>query len=442
MTQEEAAEALWVSMTTWSRWERGIQGVRPVYRARMAQVFDVPPAQIERWLDGDDGFPSDAVETEICPIPDFSDLSVERTVVASARLWRCDMDAERRHTLAALPFVPAALGGWLSEWAYGRTVTVAAHEGGGPAVGVSDADRIMEAWRAFNLMDHQFGAGLVRPAIIDYLHTTVAPLLRGRYDARVGARLMTAAAAMTQLAGWTAFDLGHQGQAQHYYGQALKFAKIGGDTLTAAWLLTAMTHQAIYVGRPEWASRLARAALATARSAEAPPRVIALLLNREAWATALCAARSDTRDSHTSAEVAHLLHAAEDTYAQGTTNRDPHWVAWYLPTEPVADAAVCWSLIGRHRKAAELLEGILPAYDQARSRSAQLTRISAAEAYLGMGELDHAIDSARTAVPATKTLSSTRLRDRLTHFATTLHPHATTIHVREFHAYLHEELAS
>ncbi|WP_146607932.1 helix-turn-helix domain-containing protein, partial [Spongiactinospora gelatinilytica] len=409
MTQEEAAEALWVSMTTWSRWERGIQGVRPVYRARMAQVFDVPAAEIEHWLDGDTDYSSKAVETEIWPIPDFARLSVADTVEVAGRMWRCEVDPERRRMLAALPFAPAALDGWLSGWTYG-TPAVAMHEHTtAPKVGLSDIRRVEEARQAFAQMDHRFGAGLVRPAIIDYLHTTVAPLLRGRYDERVGARLMTVAAGMTRLAGWTAFDLGHQGQAQRHYGQALKFAKIAGDALTGAWVLSAMSYQALYLSQASPAILLARAALDTARRADAPPRVVAWLLNREAWATALRANLSGAADTHETKRVERLLTEAERVYDRGPSDREPQWAAWYTPTEPTAEAARCWSLIGRHRRAAELLEGILPAYDQARSRSAQLTRISAAEAYLGMGELDHAIDSARTAVPATKTLSSTRL---------------------------------
>ncbi|MDF5754722.1 helix-turn-helix transcriptional regulator [Spongiactinospora sp. TRM90649] len=431
LTQEQAAEALWVSMTTWSRWERGVQGVRPAYRARMAQIFGVKPAEIEHWLDGD-GAP---VETEIWPMPDFADVSPEHTVRSAVRLWRCDVDAERRQMLVALPFVPAALGDWLSEWSHGRPAAPVAR-GGSPAVGGSDADRVMDAWRAFNRMDHQFGAGLVRPAIVDYLHTQVAPLLRGRYDERVGAKLMTAATAMTQIAGWTAFDLGRHGQAQHYYGQALRLAKLGGDRFSAAWVLTALTHQAIYLEEPVWATRLARAALDTARQADAPPRVLSLLLGREAWAMSLRAASAETRDAHTEAAAVRLLGEAEHAYGQGPTDRDPHWVAWYQPTEPVAEGARCWTLIGRHRRAAGLLESVLPQYDESRSRSAQLTRISLAEAHLAAGELDQAIDAARAAVPGARALTSTRLNDRITHFAKALRPYKDTVHAREFTAYL------
>ena len=153
MSQDAIAAALWVSATTWSRWERGRQEIRPVYRARMAEVFGVDPVEVERWIEG--GAP---VDTEAWLVPDFSALSLGATVEAAGRLWRCDVDPDRRHVLAALPFVPAALGGWLSEWSYGAPNTSAAYQGSGAAVGLSDVRRIVEARQAFGEMDHRFGA--------------------------------------------------------------------------------------------------------------------------------------------------------------------------------------------------------------------------------------------------------------------------------------------
>ena len=110
-------------------------------------------------------------------------------------------DPSRRRILAALPFVPSVLGEWLLAWAYDPPEMTRARMGAGPSVGVEDVRRVNEARQAFAQMDHQFGGGLVRPAVVDYLNTQVAPLFGGCYSDDVGGQLMTAAAGMTRLAG-------------------------------------------------------------------------------------------------------------------------------------------------------------------------------------------------------------------------------------------------
>ncbi|MET8140133.1 hypothetical protein ABZU32_07480 [Sphaerisporangium sp. NPDC005288] len=86
--------------------------------------------------------------------------------------------------LAALPFVPAAIGEWLTAWNYDPVVDSTTHPGLGPRVGAADVARIGQAKQAFARIDREFGAGLVRPALVKYLNGSVAPLLRGRYDDR------------------------------------------------------------------------------------------------------------------------------------------------------------------------------------------------------------------------------------------------------------------
>ncbi|MEV7969013.1 helix-turn-helix domain-containing protein [Sphaerisporangium sp. NPDC088356] len=437
MSQDAIAEALWVSPTTWSRWERGRQEIRPVYRARMAEVFGVDPVEVERWVEG--GAP---VDTEAWLMPDFSDMSLAATVETARRLWRCDVDPERRHLLAALPFVPAALGSWLSAWSYGAPVTSAAYQGSGPVVGLSDVQRIVEARQAFGQMDHQFGAGLVRPAVVDYLNTTVAPLLRGRYNDKVGAELMTAAAAMTQMAGWTAFDLGHHGLAQYYFGQALKLSKAGSDALTGVWVLTSMTQQAIWLEHPSQAVWLARAAVDAARRAQAPPRVMAPLLVREAWTTALQSRQADTMDAHAARQVEHLVAEAERAFAEGSTDRDPAWTMWSDEPELGSEIGLCWELLGKYELAADRADFAVREFLVRRPRSAQINRMNAADAYLGMGEVEQAVDSARAAIPMARSLTSVRSVERIRKFSERLEPYAATVQVKEFRAHLDSELAS
>ncbi|WP_424528245.1 helix-turn-helix transcriptional regulator [Sphaerisporangium viridialbum] len=434
LSQEQAADAVQVSPTTWGRWERGVQEVRAVHRTRMAIAFQEDPAEIARWIDGD---------TALCPLADFWGGALTLTVKAAEELWRSELDPSRRHMLAALPFVPTAVGEWLAAWSYDPAPDSTAHRGSGPQVGMADVERISQAKQAFAQIDHQFGAGLVRPAVVKYLNGTVAPLLHGRYDDRVGSALMTAAADMTCLVGWMAFDIDRNGQAQRYFAQALRLAKAAGDPVMAAWVLGVMSHQAIYLNRPTEALRLANAAGEAARQGQAPPRLMGrLALGERAWATALQVKLSDTREGHSVKQVERLLAEAQRAYEQGPTDREPTWLPPYDPTRISSEAARCWHLLGEHQRAIECAESALSGLRGSRTRSAQLAHVNAAEAYLGAGELEQALNFARAATPVAKSLSSPRLVERVRGFSGQLDPYGSTVQVREFRDYMRVQLAA
>lgn len=437
LSQEAAAEAVGVSPTTWARWERGEQGVRARHRARMAVVFGVEAAEVERWVDG-----WAFGETSSWPFADCGDASLAATVKAADHLWRFEMDPSRRHLLATLPFVPAALGEWLTSWMYDTPVTSTAHHGPGRAVGLADVKRLNDARQAFSQMDQQFGAGLVRPVVIKYLNTVVAPLLHGRYDAKVGAKMMTAAAGMTEMAGWTAFDLGHHGQAQRHFGQALKLAKAGDDLLTGAWILMTLTQQAIYLGETKWAPWLANAAVDAAHRGEASQRAMAFVLVKKAGALALQSSQAEIPDKHRAREVERLIVEAERLHSHGPAERDPAWLASYGEPGFAAALGSCWQLTGEHGRAAVYAETAMRGYGERFPRAVQFTSVNAAEAQLGIGELEQALHTARAVIPAAKSLTSVRLVKRLREFSGQLEPYGKTVMVREFRDHLKHELAA
>lgn len=113
MTQEEAAAAVGVAPGTWGRWERSEQGIRAYSRRQIAAVFEVEAVEVEQWIEG-----WSHGETSSWPGTEYGDTSTAATVKSAALLWRYEVDESRRHVLAALPFVPSVLGGWLSAWNY------------------------------------------------------------------------------------------------------------------------------------------------------------------------------------------------------------------------------------------------------------------------------------------------------------------------------------
>ncbi|MGW2194313.1 hypothetical protein ACWCSH_18380, partial [Streptosporangium sp. NPDC001682] len=132
----------------------------------------------------------------------------------------------------------------------------------------------------------------------------------------------------------------------------------------------------------------------------------------------------------------------ESASAQGPADRDPEWIAEYDAAELSAQAGSCWRLLGEYGKAAVRAEAAVTAFSGRLPRSAQINQVSAAGAYLGMGELERAIDCARASIPAAKALNSTRSVERLQKFADELDPYSSSIMVRQFRDQLHSELAA
>lgn len=434
LRQVDAADAVGVTETTWSRWERGLIAPRIRHRSRIAEVFGVDLAEVDAWLDG-------SATPAAWPWQGPWTGGTAATVEVASEVWRWDVHPSRRHVLAALPFLPAAFNEWLLAWSLDPGAVTRAHDGGGGRVGMADVHRVLDAVEAFGAMDNRFGGGLVRPAVVDYLHSQVAPLLRGRYSDEVGAALMTAAASMTALAGWEAYDLLQHGLAQLHYGQALRLTKVADDPLTAAWVLALLAQQAIDREEPTWAIRLARAASQAGDQADASPRVRTTLLLREARATALAVQLAETRDGHAVQRVQRLIGQAEQTMGHvSSDDNDPVWVRDLCAAEVAAEAGCAWRMIGHHRQAAANAERALAGFGTAFPRATGLNHVHRAQALLQLGELHAALDSARTALPAINGLTSRRSVALLRSFDSDLTAHRREPAVRQWRQMLRTDL--
>ncbi|WP_345025400.1 hypothetical protein, partial [Actinomadura keratinilytica] len=368
----------------------------------------------------------------------LTSISLAATVEDASELWEWDVDPIRRGLLGALPFMPTVLSEWLLSYAFDPGPESRAHAGSsGRAVGLSDVQRLRDAYEAFSEMDHRYGGGLVRPAVVGFLNDQVKPLLNGTYTDEVGSQLMTAASTLTHLAAWEAYDMNMHGLAQAHYGQSLRLAKAADDRLTASWTLKWMAQQAIDLKRPDEAVRLARAAQKTI--GRTTPRVRAFLLLREARATALGVELAETPNRHDIRRVHRLLRETEEAFAKAEDgHEEPPWAAFdYDYAELSAEAGYVWLMIGEHQRARANAEIALEHFDAASyARSRQLNLIHRGEALLGEGELDEAITSVRQAVPVVATLSSARLVTRVRNFDQSLTRYAKEPAVKEWRDYL------
>lgn len=151
----------------------------------------------------------------------------------------------------------------------------------GSKVTSGDIAALRSVGELFRALDHAYGGGHARQALVRYLEHEAEPMLRGSYGEATGRRLFAAAADLTRLAGWTSYDIAAHGLAQRYFVQALRLAQAAGDRAYGSYVLVTMSRQAVYLGHGREAVQLARVAQQGIGSS-APPAVQALLHSAEA----------------------------------------------------------------------------------------------------------------------------------------------------------------
>ena len=299
----------------------------------------------------------------------------------------------------------------------------------GRQIGKADVEAIHEVTKTFLRLDNLFGGGRARPTVIRYLHDEVAPLLRqGNYSDSVRAELFAAAAELTRLAGWMAYDLEQHGLAQRYLIQALRLAGEAQDHALGGEILAGMSHQAVYVGQPDDALDLARAAQVSADKAGLPT-LLAESLIMEAHAHAI------NKDA---SACARALNAAEHAFARSQTGT-PAWLGYFDEAYMAAKFGHCFRELGNSTQAEHFARRSLDMAD-GYTRGRTFNILLLANAHLQQQNLDEACDAGRQALELTAGLNSARairytrdLRRRMT-------PFAKQPSVREFQELAHELL--
>ena len=289
-------------------------------------------------------------------------------------------------------------------------------------VGSSIADRIREFTRHLADLDFQFGGGHVRRMLLFYFRNEIVPLLRKSYPDSTRREILSAAAGVAQLLGWSAYDAGRHGAAQRYYMQGLRLTQEAEDPVFGAYLLSDLSHQANYLGRYNEALQFARAAQ-TSAAGKASYTVNAMFLAMEARALA------SSGDSQSCAQV---LHRAEQVFAHRNPDKDPPWISYFDALELAGEAAHCFRDLGHTRETRLFAaQAIDPIATPPRTR-AFINMVTAAGAFKA-GNLDEALSFATTAVDLTGSLESSRYVRYLTDFHQSVtQRHAAHPAVREF----------
>ncbi len=202
------------------------------------------------------------------------------------------------------------------RWLVAPTVVCPSRERGWRRIGSADVDRVRAVRRYLKAMDDGFGGSAAFPMASIYLRQEVAPLLGGQYDAGVGRDLLAAVAEVTLDLGWMAYDAGQQTHARHHMLHALRLADAAQDRLFGGRVLSALSHQALHLGRIVEATDLARAATSGTEGI-ATPRVVAMFAAMEACTAAAALDRTGCTAA---------LSRAERALDAASTDMGPDWL--------------------------------------------------------------------------------------------------------------------
>ncbi|MFI2225905.1 regulator [Streptomyces fradiae] len=349
-----------------------------------------------------------------------------------------------------LPGVPGgtpAAGGYPQAGTAGRTVPAARSGHHGPAapdpagdpapasrrrggesgpgmrVTAGDIAALRSVGELFRTLDHAYGGGHARQALVRYLEHEAEPMLRGSYGEVIGRRLFGAVADLTRLAGWTSYDIGAHGLAQRYFVQALRLSQAAGDRAYGSYVLVTMSRQAVYLGHGREAVQLARVAQQGAGQA-APQAVQALLHAVEARGHAVLGEGRACASS--------LVRAERSLEATRPGEEVPPWARAFGEAQLADEAAHCHRDLQQHRAAAQYAERALRLYPPGHARSRAFCKAVLATARLALGELEQACVLGAEAARQAADMRSARADEYVRDFERRLEAHRDAVPVRTY----------
>lgn len=424
--------------TSVTRWLRG-QQPRGTTPALIAEVFT---RRLGRRLSAQD------LGLDACA-PVYAGLEFaatpEEAVDIVGGLWRKDSGSHAE--LRKIAFTPAGLVVPSRDWLIGRAddrvgrgdpgvVRVPAQgrpavprqrtqtdRGPGQRVTGGDIAALRSVGELFRALDHAYGGGHARQALVRYLEHEAEPMLRGTYGEQTGRRLFAAAADLTRLAGWTSYDIAAHGLAQRYFVQALRLSQAAGDRAYGSYVLVTMSRQAVYLGHGREAVQLARVAQQGVGSS-ASPVVQALLHAVEA--------RGHGVLGEVRACTASLVRAERALEAARPGDEVPYWARFFDEAQLADEFAHCHRDLQQYRAAAQHAERSLQLRAPGYARSRLFCRVVLATARLGLGELDQACQLGAEAAAQSAEMRSVRALEYVRDFERRLEPYRDAAPVRGY----------
>jgi hypothetical protein len=318
-------------------------------------------------------------------------------------------------------YQPEALNAACLDWLFGASTLDLIQPRSRRQVTYRDVEEIRTTTEMFDGLDRKFGGEGSRGMAVKYLRESVLTRIGAAKDEATARELYRATAVLCEIIGWMSYDTSRNSLAQRYFTQALRFADAAGDRAYAAYVLSSMADQALFLQRPDQALRLAQ----VARDASERANVPVAMTEASVFEARAHAARGDA------AGCKAALSRAEASYNRIVPGETSAWASHWSEVLFASHAGTCWIDLNRPLEAEPLIQLV---WDSGRSQTrrrvysgVQLARIA-----LLRGDIDQASAYGVGALESTNGSTSHRSHQQLVDLRDRLKPHTNRTSVADF----------
>lgn len=209
-----------------------------------------------------------------------------------------------------------------------------------PAGDVSDPPSIATIRamsESFQLADRKVGGGQLYRSLVSYMRLEIAPSLLDPPRDCSSSELFSAAAALTDAAGWMAHDGGNDDTSQRHFMQAYHLAVAAENSVLSANVCASLSHLAVQRGQAADVERISAAGLVRAIQGEGAEQLVARLYAMRARAAAM---QGRANECHLA------LDAACDALRSYGNSARAEWIVGFDEASLASESSLCFYLLG------------------------------------------------------------------------------------------------
>lgn len=277
---------------------------------------------------------------------------------------------------------------------------------------------------SFQLVDRRLGGGKLYRTVSNYLSLEIAPYLLDPPADCSPNELFSAAASMTEMAGWMAHDGGADDRAKGHFANAYRLAVAGDNAALSANVCASMAHLAVQLELPDDAERISQNGLKHAIEIEGAEHLVARLYAMQARAHAM---RGHESECHVALDT-----ARESLPQDNNADAEIDWVTDFDEASLAGESALCFLALGVLNQADQESRKVIQLRAGDRIRSRALGQLTLATVLMREGVYDEAARVGLEICSIAPDLNSARVHNGLSMLGIALTPRSAISEVSEF----------